>query len=66
MLLFSALVAIVHLVPNITFEDAKKMVEDTTELGKKCAADKDADPECTKSIVSCWKLDFFNIAELFV
>ncbi|XP_054847789.1 albumin-like [Eublepharis macularius] len=44
------LVSFVHYVPNITFEDVEKMVYDITDLGKKCAADEHAVPECTKSI----------------
>ncbi|KAL8165933.1 UNVERIFIED_CONTAM: hypothetical protein K2H54_056871 [Gekko kuhli] len=45
-----ALVSFVHYVPNITYEDMEKMVEGITELGKKCAADEHAVPECAKPI----------------
>ncbi|XP_060103852.1 albumin-like [Heteronotia binoei] len=45
-----ALIAFVNYVPNITYEDAEKMVNDITELGKKCSADGHAVPECEKSL----------------
>ncbi|XP_077160899.1 albumin-like [Paroedura picta] len=45
-----ALVSFVHYVPNITYEAMEKMVHDLTELGKKCAADEHAIPECAKSV----------------
>nr|XP_056713833.1 albumin-like [Euleptes europaea] len=45
-----ALISFIHFVPNITYTDVEKLVEDITKLGKKCAADEHADPECAKTV----------------